>query len=130
MVVILGNLQKEVAEKDLMQNEKAVVIEKKVVEEEVAVEKVPSKISLKQAQKEMDNANFRLSKARGMEGQVEKDLKKREAAKNIEADFFVDIQGDEPLLDPNHIDDVVAEHQNHPEWDIILPSLPIDKPET
>ena len=28
-----------------------------------------------------------------------------EAAKNIEADFFVDIQGDEPLLDPNHIDD-------------------------
>lgn len=53
-----------------------------------------------------------------------------EAAKNIEADFFVDIQGDEPLLDPSHIDHVVAEHQNHPEWDIILPSLPIDKPET
>jgi len=53
-----------------------------------------------------------------------------EAAENIEADFFVDIQGDEPLLNPEHIDSVVAEHKNRPEWDIILPSLPIDKPET
>jgi len=53
-----------------------------------------------------------------------------EAAKNLEADFFVDIQGDEPLLNPNHIDDIVGEHQNHLEWDVILPSLPIDKPET
>ena len=53
-----------------------------------------------------------------------------ESAENIEADFFVDIQGDEPLLDPDHIDYVVAEHQKHPEWDILLPSLPIDKPET
>ena len=49
MVVILGNPQKEVAEKDLMQNKKAVVIEEKVVEEEVLVEKVPSKINLKPA---------------------------------------------------------------------------------
>jgi 3-deoxy-manno-octulosonate cytidylyltransferase (CMP-KDO synthetase) len=53
-----------------------------------------------------------------------------EAAENIEADFFIDIQGDEPLLNPDHIDCVVAEHQKHPEWDIVLPSLPIDKPET
>ena len=53
-----------------------------------------------------------------------------EAAENIEADFFVDIQGDEPLLNPDHIDCVVAEHQKHSEWDIVLPSLPIDKPET
>jgi 3-deoxy-manno-octulosonate cytidylyltransferase (CMP-KDO synthetase) len=53
-----------------------------------------------------------------------------EAAENIEADFFVDIQGDEPLLDPDHIDRVVAEHKEHPEWEIVLPSLPIDKPET
>jgi 3-deoxy-manno-octulosonate cytidylyltransferase (CMP-KDO synthetase) len=53
-----------------------------------------------------------------------------EAAENVEAEFFVDIQGDEPLLNPIHIDSVVAEHQNHPEWDILLPSLPIDKPET
>jgi 3-deoxy-manno-octulosonate cytidylyltransferase (CMP-KDO synthetase) len=53
-----------------------------------------------------------------------------EAAENIEADFFVDIQGDEPLLNPDNVDCVVAEHQKHPEWDIVLPSLPIDKPET
>jgi 3-deoxy-manno-octulosonate cytidylyltransferase (CMP-KDO synthetase) len=53
-----------------------------------------------------------------------------EAAENIETDFFVDIQGDEPLLNPDYIDSVVAEHQKHPEWDILLPSLPIDKPET
>ena len=53
-----------------------------------------------------------------------------EAAENLEADFFIDVQGDEPLLDPNNIDDVVVEHQNHLEWDIVLPSLPIDKPET
>ena len=56
--MILGNLQKEVAEKDLMQNKKAVVIEEKVVEEEVLVEKVPSKINLKPAQKEKDANPF------------------------------------------------------------------------
>ena len=53
-----------------------------------------------------------------------------EAAENLKADLFIDIQGDEPLLNPGHVDSVVAEHQKHPEWDIILPSLPIDKPET
>lgn len=53
-----------------------------------------------------------------------------EAAENIEADFFIDIQGDEPLLNPDHIDSVVAEHKKRPNWDIVLPSLPIDKPET
>ena len=60
MIVILGDLQKEVVEKDLMQNEKAVVIEEKVVEEEVLVEKVPSKINLKPAQKEKDVKPFPL----------------------------------------------------------------------
>ena len=53
-----------------------------------------------------------------------------EAAENLKADLFVDIQGDEPLLDPSHINAVVTEHKKHPEWDILLPSLPIDKPET
>jgi 3-deoxy-manno-octulosonate cytidylyltransferase (CMP-KDO synthetase) len=53
-----------------------------------------------------------------------------EAAENLNANLFVDIQGDEPLLDPGHIDQVVAEHKSHPEWNILLPSLPIDKPET
>lgn len=53
-----------------------------------------------------------------------------EAAEKISADFFIDIQGDEPLLNPDHIDHVVDEHQKHLEWDILLPTLPIDKPET
>ena len=53
-----------------------------------------------------------------------------EAAESMEADLFVDIQGDEPLLDPDHIDNVVAQHQKHLDWDIVLPSLSIDKPET
>ena len=57
-MVISENLQKEVVEKDLMQNKKAVVIEEKVVEEEVLVEKVPSKINLKPAQKEKDANPF------------------------------------------------------------------------
>ena len=60
MIVILGDLQKEVVEKDLMQNGKAVVIEEKVAEEEVVVEKVLSKTNLKPAQKEKDVNPFPL----------------------------------------------------------------------
>ena len=52
-----------------------------------------------------------------------------EAAKDMKADYFVDIQGDEPLIDPSHIDTVVKEHAKHPDWDILIPSLPISKPE-
>tara|TARA_B100000676_G_C17994897_1_gene797175 strand:+ start:406 stop:1026 length:621 start_codon:yes stop_codon:yes gene_type:complete len=53
-----------------------------------------------------------------------------EAAKELRADYFLDIQGDEPLIDPDHIDAVVKEHALHPEWDILLPSLPISHPES
>jgi 3-deoxy-manno-octulosonate cytidylyltransferase (CMP-KDO synthetase) len=52
-----------------------------------------------------------------------------EAAKSLKADLFVNVQGDEPLADPEHIDAVVAEHAKRPEWDIIVPSLPISHPE-
>ncbi len=53
-----------------------------------------------------------------------------EAAQQLDADYFVDIQGDEPLINPDHIDAVVAEHVRHPEWEILLPSLPISHPES
>jgi len=53
-----------------------------------------------------------------------------EAMQGLEADYAVDIQGDEPLIDPNHIDRVVNEHLRHPEWDILVPSLPTSKPES
>lgn len=53
-----------------------------------------------------------------------------EAAQQLKADYFVDIQGDEPLINPDHIDATVAAHVQHPEWDILLPSLPISQPES
>lgn len=53
-----------------------------------------------------------------------------EAAQQLEADYFVDIQGDEPLINPDHIDAAVEAHVQHPEWDILLPSLPISHPES
>ncbi len=40
-------------------------------------------------------------------------------------DFIVDIQGDEPLLDPRHIDLVIKFHIKNSNADIILPSLKI-----
>lgn len=53
-----------------------------------------------------------------------------EAALNLTADLFVDVQGDEPLLNPAHIDDVVAAHQMHPDWEILVPALAIAQPES
>lgn len=54
-----------------------------------------------------------------------------EAYKKIkkEYDFVVDIQGDEPLISPYHIDKVINFHFKNSEYDIILPSLQI-KPTT
>jgi 3-deoxy-manno-octulosonate cytidylyltransferase (CMP-KDO synthetase) len=52
-----------------------------------------------------------------------------EAAESLQADLFVNIQGDEPLVNPSYIENVIAESIKHPEWDIIVPSLPIARPE-
>ncbi len=38
-------------------------------------------------------------------------------------DFIIDIQGDEPLLNPTHIDQVINFHKKNKKIDIILPSL-------
>jgi 3-deoxy-manno-octulosonate cytidylyltransferase (CMP-KDO synthetase) len=51
-----------------------------------------------------------------------------EAAKSLNADLIIDIQGDEPLLDPEHIDAVINAHILNPQWDILLPSMPIQDP--
>ena len=40
-------------------------------------------------------------------------------------DLVIDIQGDEPLLNPNHIDKVIKFHKKNKKADIILPSLKI-----
>lgn len=49
-----------------------------------------------------------------------------EAALTLDADFFVDIQGDEPLIDPNHIDAVAECLVNSSnEYDVILPVLKV-----
>ena len=40
-------------------------------------------------------------------------------------DFIIDIQGDEPLLNPRHINQVIKFHIKNPNADIILPSLKI-----
>lgn len=40
-------------------------------------------------------------------------------------DFIVDIQGDEPLISPDHIDRVIKFHEKNPYLDIILPTLKI-----
>jgi 3-deoxy-manno-octulosonate cytidylyltransferase (CMP-KDO synthetase) len=42
-------------------------------------------------------------------------------------DLIVDIQGDEPLLDPKHIDKVIEFHIKNMDADIVLPSLKIKK---
>lgn len=40
-------------------------------------------------------------------------------------DIIVDIQGDEPLINPNHIDNLVKIHKKNLNYDIVLPSTKI-----
>ena len=51
-----------------------------------------------------------------------------EVAKKYQTKLIVDIQGDEPLLDPKHIDKVVNFHQQNKNFDIILPTLKFYNP--
>ena len=44
---------------------------------------------------------------------------------NKKYDLIVDIQGDEPLVSPYHIENVVNFHEKNPKADIILPTLKV-----
>lgn len=48
-----------------------------------------------------------------------------EAASKLKKDYdlYLDIQGDEPLLNPSHIDKVISWHLNNFNFDIVVPSL-------
>lgn len=52
-----------------------------------------------------------------------------EIAKKFNAKLIVDIQGDEPLLDPIHIDKVVDFHLRNMHFDIVLPTLRFKEPD-
>ena len=44
-------------------------------------------------------------------------------------DFILDIQGDEPLISPYHIDEVIKFHEANKDADIVLPTLKIELPD-
>lgn len=46
-----------------------------------------------------------------------------EYAKKIKPEFVVDVQGDEPFVDPKDIDRVINFHKKKPQFDIVLPSM-------
>ena len=46
-----------------------------------------------------------------------------EASKDMEVDLIIDIQGDEPMVDPNDIDKVIEFHKENRNFDIVVPSL-------
>ena len=52
-----------------------------------------------------------------------------EVAKKFKCKLIIDIQGDEPLLDPTHIDKVIDFHLKNYKFDIVLPSLKFKNPE-
>lgn len=44
-----------------------------------------------------------------------------------DVEFFIDIQGDEPLVSPNDIDDVIDFHKSNKKFDIIVPCIETKK---
>ena len=46
-----------------------------------------------------------------------------EVAKNYKASLVIDIQGDEPLVDPRDIDKVIDFHKKNSSFDIVVPSM-------
>jgi len=46
-----------------------------------------------------------------------------EVAKKFKAKMIIDIQGDEPLVDPKDIDNVISFHSKNKQFDIVVPSM-------
>lgn len=47
-----------------------------------------------------------------------------EVAKKKKAELIIDIQGDQPLIDPKAIDKVIDFHKKNKHFDIVVPSMP------
>jgi 3-deoxy-manno-octulosonate cytidylyltransferase (CMP-KDO synthetase) len=52
-----------------------------------------------------------------------------EVARKLEADFYVNVQGDEPLIEPATIQTVIDSYVQHPEYEVINTMTPIRDPE-
>lgn len=48
-----------------------------------------------------------------------------EAAEKLKKNFnlYIDIQGDEPLINPKHIDKLIEWHMNNSQFDVVVPSM-------
>lgn len=44
--------------------------------------------------------------------------------------FIIDVQGDQPLLNPRHLDLIVRAHAARDDWDVLVPSAAMAGPET
>ena len=47
----------------------------------------------------------------------------KKISKNKKYDLIIDIQGDEPLVSPYHMNSVIRHHLNYFDYDIILPTI-------